>query len=488
MAALAVVLALGTALRFWKLGRDELWSDEVLTVFFSGALGRLHLDVHPPLYYALVYVWMWLVHPEAHLLRLPSAFLGALGIAAVYGLANTLYGRRAGVFSAMLVAVSVMHVWYAQDARMYTLLVLLATLSTWALLRMLRDSRWQSAALYFVPLAALLLTHLFGLMTFGVHGLFVLYSLATRRLAIRAALVVLATQLAAVACLLPWLLYIVLNPGTERIGWVPPMSAEALIDMFELFASGSYPLGFLLLGLAALGSISLKQCNGTVAINAPDGAAAGPEPRLGHSWSHLVVREDAVLMLMLLFVPVVATVLVSILATPMFVPRFLIACSLPFYILAGRGIARIAMPSAQAAVVVAILALSVGGLWEYYASPRRPSWQSVVTDMVPRVQHTDLLVFQGAGPEVFDFYAARQGALTEVPRLWIRTNARPLLVEADQALADALEDRPDTARFWLIQFGDSGDPSLNRFVRQRFMHLEDRSVAGIRVRLFRVRR
>ena len=98
------------------------------------------------------------------------------------------------------------------------------------------------------------------------------------------------------------------------------------------------------------------------------------------------------------------------------------------------------------------------------------------------------IVFQGAGPEVFDYYAARQGVLTDIPRLWIRTNARPLIVDADQVLAGALAERPQTARFWLIQFGDSGDPDLNRFVRQRFSQSDDLSVAGIRVRMFQVRR
>ena len=79
----------------------------------------------------LFYLMTWLLRPWGDgefILRLPAAIAGVLTVFAVYLLGKELFGRRAGLVAALLTSVSPYMVWYSQEARNYSLLMLLTTL------------------------------------------------------------------------------------------------------------------------------------------------------------------------------------------------------------------------------------------------------------------------------------------------------------------------------------------------------------------------
>jgi uncharacterized membrane protein len=147
--ALLAITALGVGLRFYRLGHQSLWMDEVLTATNADhSLSQLLFDSSvdrnfPPLYTALIHlVQQWLGKADV-VLRLPSAIAGTLSVPILYAGVRSELGERTALLSALLLAISPFHVWYSQEARPYALLVLLGLVALWCAARFVErpDSR-----------------------------------------------------------------------------------------------------------------------------------------------------------------------------------------------------------------------------------------------------------------------------------------------------------------------------------------------------------
>src|SRR4051794_41415640 len=117
----------------------------------------------PPLYYALAWLWEKVFgHGEAGLRSL-SAVFGILTVPVAWRAAREWFdSARAGLIAAALVAFNPFFVWYSQEARSYSLLVLMAALSLLFLGRALRNPSPRALALWAIAAALALLTHYFA--------------------------------------------------------------------------------------------------------------------------------------------------------------------------------------------------------------------------------------------------------------------------------------------------------------------------------------
>jgi mannosyltransferase len=139
-------LTLGAAvLRFATLGLQAYHHDEVVTASrvlrsdFVHAMEAVGFsESAPPLYYALAWAWTQLTGTGELGLRSLSALAGVATVPIAYLLGAELHGRRAGLLAAALVAVNPMLLWYSQEARDYSLLVLLTALAALYFVRALR--------------------------------------------------------------------------------------------------------------------------------------------------------------------------------------------------------------------------------------------------------------------------------------------------------------------------------------------------------------
>jgi uncharacterized membrane protein len=87
---------------------------------------------------------------------------GTLIVPCLYLAGRELYSHRAGWCAGLVGALSPLAVWYSQEARMYSLFMLLALLAVWMQVRVLRRGRRVDWALYTLVTAALLWTQYFG--------------------------------------------------------------------------------------------------------------------------------------------------------------------------------------------------------------------------------------------------------------------------------------------------------------------------------------
>lgn len=160
---IALITLAGLALRLLWLGNARLWYDEagslwMATLPWERMIAATAGDTHPPLYLALLWAWIRVAGESAFALRLPSALASTLCIPLTYAIAQRL--RLSGpvcMVAAALAAMLPAQLYYAQEARMYSLLTLEINLALYAALA----RRWW---LFGLALAAGYWTHNYGLL------------------------------------------------------------------------------------------------------------------------------------------------------------------------------------------------------------------------------------------------------------------------------------------------------------------------------------
>lgn len=180
---LLIWFAIGLLLRFTELEVKSPWTDEFSTIVFSLGNSFRHvplnrvipIDVlmqpivpdpnaglwdvtkhllsesnHPPLYFGLAHLWMkWFPLDKFNLLWVARSFpaiLGAISIPAIYGLGYLAFrSRLVGNLAAAMMAVSPYGIFLAQEARHYTLSILLVIASIGCLIICLQRIQAEKA-------------------------------------------------------------------------------------------------------------------------------------------------------------------------------------------------------------------------------------------------------------------------------------------------------------------------------------------------------
>jgi hypothetical protein len=188
---LLLILSLAAALRFYRIGAKSLWLDEVMSVRLARLpkLGDVvrevaRYDVHPPLFPMVHVAWMRFGDSDG-LARVPPAIFGVLTVAMLYLLTSRLYGRTCGLMAALLLAISSYHISYSQEARNYSMILLLTVSLSWLLVLIVQSGadvpRWLWVGYGFVG-AACLYTLAMSILVIVSHWVvFLLLGKKTRR-------------------------------------------------------------------------------------------------------------------------------------------------------------------------------------------------------------------------------------------------------------------------------------------------------------------
>lgn len=168
-------MAIGLALRLLLMG--GIWVDEAISVHqaqmsLPDMLEDLReADRHPPLHYLILWITTRLFGAGELAMRAPSIIASAALVPALFVTGRELFDRRTGLVAAALGAVAPLVIWYGQEARMYALFMLLATLALWAQVMVLRDGRRRYWAAYAGLTIALLYTHYFAIIPIAIQQL-----------------------------------------------------------------------------------------------------------------------------------------------------------------------------------------------------------------------------------------------------------------------------------------------------------------------------
>jgi mannosyltransferase len=180
--AVLLVLVLAFYLRLTGLGTKCLWQDEIFTAAIASTENSVVQVVSiplyntalpaPPLYFLSTHFFLYLGDTD-FLLRFPAFLFGVLGVAATYALGARLFNTETGLVGAFLLSVSSLHVRYSQDARFYSLMLLLSLLTLYCLWRALLEQKRVWWAGFVVCTVLNVYNHLFGLLVLLAEGVFV---------------------------------------------------------------------------------------------------------------------------------------------------------------------------------------------------------------------------------------------------------------------------------------------------------------------------
>ncbi|HWS99217.1 MAG TPA: glycosyltransferase family 39 protein [Pyrinomonadaceae bacterium] len=437
LAALILIIVAGALLRVYELGDESVWLDEAFSIKLSlngpaRIIEETSKDVHPPLYYFALHYWMIVFGDSERGARLLSALFGVLAIFATYKVASGLFGRATALVASALVALSRFHLEFSQEARMYTLLGLLALASMYFFVKIV-EGRTRAAFLCYVAASALMMyTQVYSVFVLAAQNLFVLTLLfASRETFRRVVWRWLLAQVILVVLFLPWLSVLAQQVSHVQKGfWIPRLPARFMFTTLVMYA-GSYVLSGILFTLAALAVFFGWRRKGAGAESTHEGP--------------LDERLKITLLLLWLSCSIVLPFLVSQFASPIFLPKYTIAALPAFLILAARGLSRLRFHQLRAIIVLLILFFSYGVLKNYYAALKKDPWREAVASFGQLAKPGDLVLFnQASGQYPFDYYSKTEG-LDEKPFPDFQSE-----MTAENLPALLRESVKDRGRVWLV--------------------------------------
>lgn len=413
---LLIAILVGSALRLYRLGEQSFWIDEVfmITMATERTLGELLFEVpqfepHPPLYNVLMWAWVPVAGTSEIAMRSTSVLFSVATLPVAYLLVRKLFDRATATVAVAFLTVSPLQIWYAQEARMYALLVLLTVVSVYLLYR-LTDSFSPLCGVGYITVGVLMgYLHVYGLFVLLAQALYLglmIYlnqgniDISFRKgLGLYAGIGVLTS---------PWtglLLHRVIAPEqypADAAAWLQSPEPSALIETFSLLSFGvtrttrpynvlNYPSEIFLMAVAL--------CFVVLFGLASMGELSGETDQLSLVGLWLVV-------------PVGVPFVLSVAVRPMFELRYMIVAAPAFLILVARSIQLIENRHIRYALTAMILVGMLVPLPGYYTEPHKDQWDDAATYVEENATPEDtVLVVPGwtwTGPsDAFNHYFNR---------------------------------------------------------------------------------
>ena len=417
--ALGAVIVLAAVLRLIDLGAKSVWSDEAFSIFIAkqnwAGFWRLTstAEANMSLYYLLLRGWIHL-GDGAWWVRLLSAVFSIAAVPVVYWIGKEVFSRQAGLVAALLLAINPFDIRYAQEARSYSLFVLLVSVSFLAFFCSLQKPNRLWSVCYVLSTCLALYAHFFAAFAVLVQ----LVALAAfpadkQKVAIRQAwrlgggVIVLGLPL----------LWFVLRRDSGQLAWAPPVHGRDVYDVFRFLLGSGLKLGIAVAAFFIAATAWIKRYRN--------------ERWTMGTWSFLVV-------VLWLFLPVFLTLLVSV-WKPIYAPRFLIFCLPAALLLVSDGISGIRFTWIRYALVLALMVGEIGPVRSYYADAGQEDWKSAVWFLANNAGTGDLAVLpnaycelplkyelEHAGGTIHEFRIVSSPSLPELPAgspgvLWMVT-------------------------------------------------------------------
>ncbi len=449
-ASLFLIVTVSLALRVYGLGKESLWLDEITSVTRSQLplnelMRALSAVGWNPLFEVFLHYWVKVFGVSEISVRWPSVIFGTASVFVLYRVGTLLFNERSGVLSALLLSSASFHLYYSREARAYALFGILALLSMYYFLRLIREPSsgavaryliWSSLTLYSHPLSPLVLI---AQNAYVVSGW--LFPLGRVKMEWKKWP---WSQLLLFLIYFPWL-RITLNKASsmQEAGGVflgVPAAGE-MLQVLKAYSGGSAIVCVLLTGIAVL---SLK-------IRSIDGG--GGQHEAGHQ---LMLRIDTAelsnvyLLFLWLVVPIVGLFVISRISAPIFLSRYTIPAVFAFYLLVGHGVDNVDRRYQRIGVTCLVAVLLLVTSLPIYGKTNKEQWRDVVAYVEGHARAGDLVLFHAPFcQKAFDFYSREEkGVLKQgFPQ---RTSASARLPISEESLGELSEVVDGYTRVWFV--------------------------------------
>jgi mannosyltransferase len=474
LVALTAILLVATVLRLYGLGQESLWYDELLSWSrsrydtMSEVVSQVaRLSVHPPGYLGLLHFVQKYWGDSEWILRFPSALCGVLSVLVLYFLGARLYTRKEGLIAAALSAVLWCPIYYSQEARPYSMLLLATMLATYFWLPLVRHARHGTrfsrldAAGY--ALAAILSSylHYFGLYLVLLQGTAALLLCFKR---VRGVVLLAAIYLVMGLAYLPWVPAALSDLRREPI-WIKAPTPGAILEYLRFLFNGSWSL-----------SVVAALCGAALGWGVYRMAKEKSFREIG-----IEPLSPTLILVCWLVLPFAGAYVKSLVSVPVLTPRNLIISLPAAYLLVARAVARLPLRGWGHGLLTAGLA---GGFvlqlifgMEYYAEPHKEQFREAVQYLVERdrAYGDSMILVWGAYPDQFDYYFEKAGSGRRADVVGGR--------EADlvPVIQHILKENPRYVWYVVVQARAQVEPEFAGFLNKNFTMLEHRQFVGLGV-------
>jgi mannosyltransferase len=455
---LILITLVAMGLRLFHLGQQSFWLDE--SVSFVRAIVPLQasienilaIGIHVPLYFLLLRP-VALIGQSETILRFPSVVFAVLSIPVMYQVGRLCLGKPAGLLGAFFLALNPFHLWYSQEARMYTMVMFFVLGTIYFFLRATRENtrRFWAGLVIFSTLAYG--THYFALQIALVQFAFILCHFQILHRAFRKWVI---CQGLAFLPLIPWLVaYFSQDVIALGIGWIKRPTLLAPLQTLWAFSSnygGSLtPIGLLLLSLLLLQGLLSRQS------------------------AH---RDYKLFLTLWLGLPIMVTWLISQ-RRPIYDHRYLIVVLPAYLVLLAYGMVSVSHRILKWALTIALVAIMASSSIRIYFDPvfLKQDWRGAANYVQSSAQANDAIAV-----ERFEDIAAL--------KYYYKGDLDLVAADGGQSLREFEKSIEGYERLWLIYFRATSDQSDSNTKRWLDIHrrdvLEERNLAGLHVILYQL--
>ena len=479
IAQLAVIAVVGAALRLFDLGGESFWVDEGFSVYMGhlAQWSEWQRVEHPPLFYALVSVWMRIADTDTWLRLLPAMF-GIAVIPVVFFIGRRMFDANTGFVAAGFMALTAFHVRFSRDLTMYSLEVFLFACALLAVAHIaasddpkIRQRAWIAYVAAAAPLAwsqglAPFYVGIVGLMLpllrkdFFSSGLWHTWSIAHGVI---------------VLCFLPWLsTYITRVQSISGDFWAERPDMLAPWRQIYEFTVGSIP-------------------------SIHDRLGAGPDVWVWvvpiylmlvvAIWRGLVEHNRSVIALSVaLILPIATIYLVSILVRPVMVSRQMIATIVPLVLLLAVGCMHATWPRiaryATVIIIGSLLALSSAYHLRYM---QKEDWRGASQFIAEHIKPGDTIVFNSYGDSFHGFLMGRydpQKTFEGKRLIYIHPVLKQCRGDVTRCLDNVINEPKGNGTYWIVESHEQFLPNtvmVSNWLNTSFTKSDQIELIGVKV-------
>ncbi len=430
---MGLAIFLGFILRLISLNQS-LWLDEAIQVWASRDLGIKELlfeyvkgDLNPPLFHLILHFWIKIFGDSEVAVRMPSVLLGIASIFLLYKISK-LFALRL-TLGAILLATSPLHIYYSQEARMYSLACFAVLLVVWRFLAWQKERNDKNSLFLATSLVLMGFSHYLTLLVLPVFWLG-----SKRKDGKKLALIHL--PLVILYLLYSPILFQQFKTGMALKAAFPVWGRT--VGSFSLKAAALLPVKFI------IGRISLlnKFLYGIIAAIL-----------VSIYWGLTVISakckaQSAKFLFLILFVPPILGFFISFFAPVFSYFRFLFV--LPFfYLLVSLGVGEMKREGKRKLTIAFLLSVNLVCSLIYLFNPKfhREDWQGMVAWLHSREKAPVLILSQVSKPfEYYDqgesdllFWPKDQEKIKENDKIWLIEYALPIFDSQEMVKGELLK-------------------------------------------------
>ncbi len=406
---LLVLLAAALSIRIYNLAGESIWLDESISVSLANSSISNIMENHgwqPYPYHIFLRSWVKVFGDSEFSVRFPSVIFGLLSLLTVYKIGSLLFGSETAFLSTLVTALSVFHLQYSQQARMYSLIMFLAVLSMYYFLRLFRQRSIVVLAGYVFSSYLLIAGLPFGALIIFSQNIYY-WSLirSSETIARLRPKVWIMLQIILSIAVFDWArLFIGCFPGVKgATWWISKPSLISIASQLRQYAGSFVCLALFFTSVIFLFASWLKR---------------EESHNIKHNlffykrWCWHIEKEEfnkIYFMLLWLFLPITTLLLFSMFCINVYVPRYLVPSCFALYIIVSRGISSINYKYLKFAVITMVVICSLLNIKAYCLGVNNEPWRKVAKYIDENAQNEDLVLIlpdYGRGP--FNYYSKRR--------------------------------------------------------------------------------